>query len=445
VRHGLPTVAILGRPNVGKSTLFNRILGERHAIVEDTPGVTRDRNFARTEWAGRRFYIIDTGGLEPGNEEGFAVVVHAQVQAAIREADLLVFMVDGRAGPHPVDQGIAELLRTTQRPVLLVVNKLDKIPDETAHHEFWELGLGEPFPISSATGKASGDLLDQIVARLPEASEEERSDDELYVAVIGKPNVGKSSFINRLLGEERLVVSEVAGTTRDAIDTPMRYHGRTLVFIDTAGLRKHAKIEPGVEYFSALRAQRAIDRADVCILLVDATEQELHVQDLKIAEKAWHGGKSLIVVVNKWDLVEKETMTAVEFEKKIRLRAPMLRHVPVLFTSALTGQRVQRVLDLVIEVAEQRKRRITTHDVNEVVRELAKRTAPPHYRGMPVKVLYATQADTAPPTFVLFVNHPKALTEAYLRYLMNGFRDAWDFRGSPIRLRIRSRREKKRA
>jgi GTPase len=445
VRHGLPTVAIIGRPNVGKSTLFNRILGERHAIVEDRPGVTRDRNFARTEWAGRRFYIVDTGGLEPDKDEGFAAVVRDQVQAAIREADLLVFMVDGKAGPHPADQAIAEMLRTSDRPVLLVVNKLDKIPDETSQHEFWELGLGEPVPVSSATGKGSGDLLDHVVERLPEATAEEKDDEALYVAVIGKPNVGKSSFINRLLGEQRLVVSEVAGTTRDAIDTPMRYHGRTLVFIDTAGLRKQAKVEPGIEYFSALRAQRAIDRADVCVVLVDATEQELHVQDLKIAEKAWRGGKALILVVNKWDLVEKETGTAVDFEKKIRQRAPMLRHVPVLFSSALTGQRVQRVLELVVDVAEQRKRRITTHDVNDVVRELAKRTAPPHYRGMPVKVLYATQADTAPPTFVLFVNHPKALTEAYLRYLVNGFRDAWDFHGSPIRLRIRSRREKKQA
>jgi GTP-binding protein len=445
VRHGLPTVAIVGRPNVGKSTLFNRILGARHAIVEDRPGVTRDRNFARAEWAGRRFYIVDTGGLEPDNDEGFAAVVRDQVQAAIREADLLVFMVDGKAGPHPVDQAIADMLRTANRPVLLIVNKLDKIPNETAQHEFWELGLGEPIPVSSATGKGSGDLLDHIVSRLPEVTAEEQKDEALHVAVVGKPNVGKSSFINRLLGEQRLVVSEVAGTTRDAIDTPMRYHGQTLVFIDTAGLRKQAKVEPGIEYFSALRSQRAIDRADVCILLVDATEQELHVQDLKIAEKVWRAGKALIVVVNKWDLVQKQTGTSVDFEKKIRQRAPMLRHVPVLFASALTGQRVQRVLELVLEVAEQRKRRITTRDVNDVVRELAKRTAPPHYRGMPVKVLYATQADSAPPTFVLFVNHPKALNEAYLRYLMNGFREAWAFHGSPIRLRIRSRREKKQA
>jgi len=445
VRHGLPTVAVLGRPNVGKSTLFNRVLGSKHAIVEDMPGVTRDRNFARAYWAGRTFYLIDTGGLEPESSEPFAEVVRDQVLAAIREADVLLFVVDGKLGPHPMDHQIAELLRSADRPVLLVVNKLDKLPDETAHHEFWELGLGEPFPVSSVTGRGSGDLLDRVVSMLPEPTELDIPHDELYVAVVGKPNVGKSSFINKLLGEERLVVSEIAGTTRDAIDTQMRYHGRTLVFIDTAGLRKQARIEPGVEYFSALRTQRAIDRADVCVLLIDATEEELHVQDLKIAEKAWSAGKSLIVIVNKWDLVEKQTGTSVEFEKRIRARVPMFRHVPILFTSALTGQRVQRVLDLVVETALERTRRLPTRVVNDVIRELAQRTAPPHYRGMPVKVLYATQAEAAPPTFILFVNHPKALTESYLRYLVNGFREAWGFVGSPIRLRIRARREKKEA
>ncbi|MGH7462577.1 MAG: ribosome biogenesis GTPase Der, partial [Longimicrobiales bacterium] len=400
MNRGLPIVAILGRPNVGKSTFFNRVLGQKHAIVEDQPGVTRDRNFARADWAGRRFYVVDTGGLEPSVDEPFADVVRIQALAAIRESDVLVFMVDGDAGPHPSDHQVAALLRETNKPVLLVVNKLDRLPQETAHHEFWELGLGEPVPLSSATGKGSGDVLDLIVSRLPPAEEAEREEEALYVAVVGKPNVGKSSFINRLLGHERLVVSEIAGTTRDAIDTPLRYHGRTLVFIDTAGLRKRARIEPGVEYFASLRTDRAIDRADVCILLVDATEGELHVQDLKIAEKVWNAGKGLILAVNKWDLVEKETGTSVALEKKIRERAPMLKWVPVLFTSALTGQRVHRVLDLVVQVAEERKRRIATREVNEVVRELARRQPPPHYRGMPVKVMYATQVEKAPPTFV---------------------------------------------
>jgi GTPase len=440
---GLPTVAILGRPNVGKSTLFNRVLGQRHAIVEDQPGITRDRNFARTEWGGRRFYVIDTGGLEPSIDEPFADVVRIQALAAIRESDVLVFVVDGLAGPHPADHQVATLLRETNKPVLLVVNKLDRLPNETAQHEFWELGLGEPIPLSSATGKGSGDLLDLIVSHLPPAVDEEQEEDALYVAVVGKPNVGKSSFINRLLGQDRLVVSEIAGTTRDAIDTPMRYHGRTLVFIDTAGLRKRARIDPGVEYFSALRSERAIDRADVCILLIDATEGELHVQDIKIAEKVWDAGKALILAVNKWDLVEKETGTAVTFERKIRERVPMLKWVPVLFTSALTGQRVQKVLDLILKSVEERRRRVPTREVNDVVRELARRQPPPHYRGMPVKVLYATQVEKAPPTFVIFVNHAKSLTDSYLRFLVNGFREAWGFRGSPVRLRIRARREKK--
>lgn len=443
MRHGLPTVAIVGRPNVGKSTFFNRVLGHKHAIVEDQPGVTRDRNFARAEWAGRRFYIIDTGGIDVESDDQMTTEIRNQVMAAIRESDVIIFLVDAQAGPHPIDHRIADMLRKTDLPVILAVNKMDKWPQDVSHLDFWELGVGEPLPVSSVSGRGSGDLLDHIVEALPIIEEAEEKDDSLYVAVIGKPNVGKSSFINRLLGEQRMVVSDVAGTTRDAIDTPMRYHNRQFVFIDTAGLRKQARIDPGVEYFSSLRTARAIDRADVALVLVDATEETLNVQDLKVAEKAWAAGKSMILVVNKWDLVEKDTKTAIEYEKKVRERAPMLRSVPIIFTSAVTGQRVHKVLDLITQVAEERHRQIPTREVNEVVRELAGRVQPPHYRGMPVKVLYATQVETAPPTFLLFVNHPKALTQAYLRYLHNGFRQRWGFIGSPVRLRIRSRREKK--
>jgi GTP-binding protein len=441
VRRGLPTVAIVGRPNVGKSTLFNRIIGQRRAIVEDVPGVTRDRNFARAEWAGHRFYLVDTGGLEPDAQAGLPAAVQRQVRAAIEEADVIVFVVDGKLGPHPMDERAAEILRRTNLPVVLAVNKLDRLPDDPSHHEFWSLGLGEPVPVSALIGKASGDLLDEIVAQLPPPAEDEDGD-ALYVAVVGKPNVGKSSFVNRLLGEERMVVNEEAGTTRDSIDTPMRYHGRDLVFVDTAGLRRAAKVEAGLEYFSTLRTERAIERADVCVLLIDATEP-VHVQDLRIAEKAWRSGCGLVIVANKWDLVEKETMTAPNFEKALHERAPQLASVPVLFSSALTGQRVQRALELVLEVADQRARRIPTREVNEVVRSLAERVSPPHYRGMPVKLMYATQAGTGPPTFVLFVNHPKAVPESYLRYLRNGFRQHWGFVGTPIRLRLRGRREKK--
>ncbi|MBV9775064.1 MAG: ribosome biogenesis GTPase Der, partial [Gemmatimonadetes bacterium] len=305
----LPVVAVVGRPNVGKSTFFNRVLGQRLAIVEDFPGVTRDRNFALAEWNGRRFYLVDTGGMVENSDEPMDRLIRAQVLTAIDEADAVVQVVDGKAGPHPLDYQIADYLRKTQRPTVLLVNKVDNLGavNALAHHDFWDLGLGEPLPVSSTSGKGSGDVLDAIVGLLPEGEGEE--EDALRVAVIGKPNVGKSSFVNRLLGEERLVVSDVAGTTRDAIDTPMQYHGHKLVFVDTAGLRRQARIDPGVEFYSSIRTERAIERADVCLLLIDATEG-VAVQDLKIAEKAWEAGCGLIIVANKWDLVEKETMTA---------------------------------------------------------------------------------------------------------------------------------------
>jgi GTP-binding protein len=442
VKRGLPVVAVVGRPNVGKSTFFNRVLGERRAIVEDTPGVTRDRNFARAEWGGHTFFLVDTGGLEPGATEAMSVAIRDQVDAALAEADVILFVVDGKTGPQPDDETIAARLRRTNTPVVLAVNKLDRIPDETAQHEFWNLGLGDPHPVSSVVGKGTGDLLDAIVAKLPRR-DEDAEDTGLYVAVVGKPNVGKSSFVNRLLGEERMVVSDVAGTTRDSIDTPFRYHNRDLIFVDTAGLRRQAKIDPGLEYYAALRTELAIERADVCLLLVDATEP-VHVQDLKVAEKAWRAGCGLIMVANKWDLVEKETNTAVEFERTLHKRAPSLRWVPTIFTSALTGVRVRKVLDLILEVAETRERRIPTREVNEVLRKLAERKMPPQYRGMPVKLLYGTQIATKPPTFVVFTNHPKGVPEHYLRYLQNGFREAWQFLGTPIRLRLRARREQER-
>jgi GTP-binding protein len=443
VKRALPTVAIVGRPNVGKSTLFNRIIGQRRAIVDDMPGVTRDRNFARTDWAGHSFWVVDTGGLEPDAGELLAKSIRRQVQAAIEEADVILFIVDGIAGPHPVDFHVAEVLRKANRPVLLAVNKMDRLPNDIGHHDFWQLGLDEPFPVTAMIGKGSGDLLDRLVDKLPHRDDSGIEEDALSVAVIGRPNVGKSSFINRLLGEERLVVSAEAGTTRDSIDTPMHYHERQLIFVDTAGLRRQARIDSGLEYYSALRTERAIERADVCILLIEAT-QPVHVQDLRIAEKAWSAGCGLIIVANKWDLVDKETNTAVEYERSMRARAPALATVPVLFSSALTGQRVHKVLDLVLEVAANRSRRMPTHDVVEVVKELAGKQPPPHHRGSPVRFLYATQAAIAPPTFVLFTNHPKAVPESYVRYLRNGFRERWNFAGTPIRIRLRARSEKKR-
>lgn len=437
----LPSVAIVGRPNVGKSTFFNRVVGRRQAIVEDVPGVTRDRNFARGDWAGREFYVVDTGGLEVDADEPMAAAIRRQVMAAVAEADVIAFVVDGRAGVQPLDQKIAEVLRRAAVPVVLVVNKLDNLPKDLSHLDFWELGLGEPRPVSALSGKGSGDVLDVLIEHLPEA--EEPPEEALLVAVVGKPNVGKSSFINRLLGEERLVVTDVAGTTRDSIDTPMRYHGRSLVFVDTAGLRRQSRIHESLEYYSALRTERAVERADVCLLLLDGTEP-VHVQDLKIAEKAWSAGCGLVIVVNKWDLVEKDTMTAPAFEKHLRERAPSLRWVPIIFTSALTGQRVQKTLDQVLEVAAERGRRVPTAEVNEAIRELAERQPPPHYRGRAVRLLYATQGGVNPPTFVIFVNHRQGVTENYRRYLYNGFRARWGFVGTPLQLKFRSRREAER-
>jgi GTP-binding protein len=438
----LPVVAIVGRPNVGKSTFFNRVLGRRLAIVEDRPGVTRDRNFARADWNGRQFYVVDTGGMvEEGSDEPMERLIRRQVITAIEEADVVVQMVDGRAGPHPLDYAIADYLRKANRPVVLLVNKVDDLgsPGALAHHDFWDLGIGEPQPVSSLSGKGSGDLLDVIVEKLPDMKGGEE-DPGLRIAVIGKPNVGKSSLVNRLLGEDRLVVSEVAGTTRDSIDTVLTYHGQKLVFVDTAGLRRQARIHENVEYYSSIRTERAVEGADVCLLLIDGTEP-LHNQDLRIAQKAWDAGSGLILLVNKWDLVEKETMTAPHFEKSLHEKAPFLKWVPVLFLSAVTGQRVQRVLPLVLEVEAARTKRIPTHEVNEVVRELVGRSRPPHSQGRAVKILYATQVATRPPNFVLWSNFPDAIHETYLRYLNNGFRARWGFVGSPIRINLRHRRE----
>ena len=439
----LPVIAVVGRPNVGKSTFFNRVIGQRLAIVEDQPGVTRDRHFAKAEWNGRHFYIVDTGGMVEGSDEEMDRLIREQVLAAIDEADLVVLLVDGRDGPNPHDYAIAERLRRSRRPAVLLVNKVDNLgaPTSLQHHDFWDLGLGEPYPVSSLSGKGSGDVLDIMVEHLPESDAQEE-EDEIRVAVVGVPNVGKSSLVNRMLGEDRVVVSEVAGTTRDAIDTPMTYQGQRLVFVDTAGLRRQSRVHESVEYYSGLRTERAIERADVCLLMIDATEP-IHNQDLRIAQRAWDAGCGLIIVANKWDLVEKETMTAPHFEKALREKAPFLEWVPILFTSAATGQRVHKALDLILEVQEARTRRVATHEVNEVIRDLVAHARPPHTQGHPVKLYYATQVAVKPPTFVIWSNLPDAIPESYMRYIQNGFRKAWGFLGAPLRLNLRRRGEER--
>jgi len=433
-----PTVAIVGRPNVGKSTLFNRIMGGRPAIVSEQPGTTRDRHFGDADWQGRRFWVVDTGGLLPESDDSMDRAIRRQVEFALDESDVVVFMVDGREGLNPVDRAIADRLRKAGRPVLLAVNKLDNLEQSTEQYGFYSLGFGDPVGVSAAIGKGSGDLLDAIVERLPpyDAAEDEET---INVAVVGRPNVGKSSVVNRLLGEERHVVAPEAGTTRDAIDSVLRFQGKTLNFIDTAGLRRKAKVEDDLEFYSTLRTERAIERAQVAVLVVDAAVG-LHNQDLRIATQAWDEGAGLIVLVNKWDLIEeKDANTARHGQEALVAKAPFLRYVPFLYVSALTGQRVRKVLDLILEVAEGRERRVPTAEVNKVLATLIERNAPPQKPGEEVKLLYASQIATAPPTLAIVSNRPDEVPESYQRYLAHGFREAWPFTGSPLRLKFTSR------
>jgi GTP-binding protein len=433
-----PTVAIVGRPNVGKSTLFNRLLGGRPAIVSERPGTTRDRHFGDAEWQGRRFWLVDTGGLVPDSEDSMDRAIRRQVEFALSEADVIVFLVDGREGLHPLDQAIAERLRKAGRPVLLAVNKLDNLEQSTEQYAFYALGFGDPVGVSAAIGKGSGDLLDALVERLPPYDPAE-AEDAINVAVVGRPNVGKSSLVNRLLGEERHVVAPEAGTTRDAIDSVLRFQGKTLNFIDTAGLRRRAKVEDDLEFYSTLRTERAIERAEVCILVVDASVG-MHNQDLRIATQAWDRGTGLIVVVNKWDLIEeKDANTARQGQDTLIAKAPFLRYVPFLYVSALTGQRVRKTLELIVQVAESRELRVPTAEVNKVLAELIQRNAPPQKPGEEVKLLYASQIGTAPPTLAIVSNRPDEVPESYQRYLVHGFREAWPFPGSPLRLKFTSR------
>ncbi len=436
-----PTVAIVGRPNVGKSTLFNRILGRRVAIVAERAGVTRDRQFAAAEWSGRDFILVDTGGLMDAPGEAMEGEIRRQVLVAIEHADILLFMVDGRTGVHPVDEHVADLLRRSGRPVLLAVNKVDELAGSLAHVDFYRLGLGEPIPVSALSGKGSGDLLDRLVETLPPpVPAAPEASDELRVAVIGKPNVGKSSFVNRLLGEDRVIVHEEAGTTRDAIDTYLEFEGTPIRLVDTAGLRRRSRVDDEVEFYSRVRATSAIRRADVCLLLMDCRTGAGN-QDFRIGQSAWDAGCGLIFVANKWDLIEDRGPNVFDaFVRELRERAPYLRWVPILTTSALTGRRVRTALELALEVQENRSRRIPTAEVNRVLGELTQRRQPPQGGRGDVRIYYGSQVGTEPPGFVLFANRPRELADHYVRYLENGFRDAWNFEGTPIRIRVRARR-----
>lgn len=436
----LPTVAIVGRPNVGKSTLFNRILGRRVAIVAERPGVTRDRQFAEATWNGRSFLLADTGGIVESPERTIQEEIRRQVLVAIRHADLILFVTDGRSGPHPLDRHVAALLREAERPVVLAVNKLDELAEATEQHEFWELGLGEPVPISALSGKGSGDLLDRVVDLLPSpGSVGPVRPAHLRLAVIGRPNVGKSSFVNRLLGEERVIVHPEAGTTRDAIDTYLEFDGRTICLIDTAGLRRRSRVEDDVEFYSRLRAAAAIRRSDVCLLLVDSAEGAAN-QDFRIGQSAWDEGRGLVFVAHKWDLIEERgPETVARFERALRERAPYLRWVPILTASARTGRRVRRALELALRVQENRRRRIPTAEVNRVLAELLARRQPPQGGRGEVRIYYGSQVAAEPPLFVLWCNRPEEVARHYVRYLESGFRRAWEFEGTPIRLKLKKR------
>ncbi|AKL95602.1 ribosome-associated GTpase EngA [Clostridium aceticum] len=427
-----PIVAVVGRPNVGKSTFFNKIAGKRIAIVEDQPGVTRDRIYTEVEWLNHKFTMIDTGGIEPESEEIIPAQMRRQAELAIETADVIVFMVDGRQGLISSDREIADMLRKSKKPVVLAVNKVDTKEQSPHYYDFYELGIGDPLEISSALGLNMGDLLDEIVKHFPEEGAEDYDEEVMKVAIIGKPNVGKSSIINKILGEDRVIVSDIAGTTRDAIDTPFTDGEDEYVFIDTAGIRRKSKITEHVERYSVIRSLAAIERADVCLLVVDA-EEGITEQDKRIAGFSHESGKGLIIVINKWDLIEKETNTMNHFLKNIREELSFCEYAPVLFVSAVTGQRVMKVLEKIKFVSNQHAMRIPTGTLNEVVGEAMLLNQPPSDKGKRLKIFYATQASVRPPTFILFINDKELMHFSYQRYMENRIRENFGFEGTPIR------------
>ncbi len=451
----MPVVALVGRPNVGKSTLFNRLIGQRQAIVEDEPGTTRDRLYGQSEWSGRNFIVVDTGGLDialtekapskgdqpdalSASSRDYAREIRQQAEIAIAEADVVVLLVDARDGLTSADRDVAEILRRSGRPVILAVNKADNEARRQAALEFYELNLGEPYPISALHGTGTGDLLDAIVADLP-IIEEEEPEDTVRVAIVGRPNVGKSSLLNALLQEERAIVSPIPGTTRDAIDTQLKWEGQQITLIDTAGIRRRGRVEAGVEKYSVLRALNAIQRADVVLLVVDATEG-ITAQDTHVAGFILEAYKSVAVIVNKWDAVpNKDEHTMQQFTAEIRQKLRFMDYVPVLFVSALTRQRISKVLPLAMSVAAQRLVRVPTAELNRLLREAMTAHPAPSRRGKPLKLLYATQADVAPPTFVLFVNDPELVHFSYVRFLENRIREVYPFEGTPLRFYFRRR------
>jgi GTP-binding protein len=433
-----PVVAIVGRPNVGKSTLFNRLAGARKAIVEDIPGVTRDRLYESTDWAGREFVIIDTGGIRFDEGDVFAREVKLQAELAIEEADVIVLVVDTKDGVTHEDEQVAELLRKSRRPVILAANKVENFDKQLEYYEFYNLGLGDPIPISAMHGMNTDELLDAVISKFGPPAQYAEDPNAVKIAVVGRPNVGKSSLVNALLGEERVIVSDVPGTTRDAIDTPFRYNGKDYILIDTAGIRKKSRIKETTEKYSVIRSLRSVDRADVVLLILDATEGVID-QDQRIAGYVQEQGKANIIVVNKWDLIEKTGSTMNKFDKDIREELKFLSYSPLLYISALTRKRIFQVLDIADFVVEQHNRRISTAELNRVLNEAMMLNPLPGGGGKRIKIYYGTQVSTAPPTFVLFANNPEMVHFSYLRYLENQLRQNFGFEGTPIRLIVRGR------
>ena len=438
---GKPLVAIVGRPNVGKSMLFNKLVGKRISIVEDTPGVNRDRLYSDTDWNGRSFTLVDTGGIEPRADTELLQFMREQAQIAMDTSDVIVLVTDIRTGVTAADKEIADLLLRSKRPVVLAVNKVDSTgPVDPDIYEFYNLGLGEPIPVSAVHGHGTGDLLDACLAHFPPEQEEEEEDDRIRVAIIGRPNVGKSSLTNRILGETRMVVSDVAGTTRDAVDSPYEDESGRYLFIDTAGLRRKAKVEDRIERFSVMRAEAAVQRAQVCLILLDAREGVTE-QDTKVAGLAHESGKASVIVVNKWDLIEKETRTMDKMREDIRRDLSFMPYAPILFISALTGQRVSRIFELVRYVYEQNALRISTGMLNNVLADATARVQPPTDKGKRLKLLYMTQTGVRPPTFAIFCNDRTLFHFSYQRYVENQLRSVFGLEGTPIRLLIRERGE----
>lgn len=433
-----PLVAIVGRPNVGKSTLFNKLIGRRLSIVEDTPGVTRDRIYADAEWLTHSFTLIDTGGIEPASEDIIAVQMRRQAELAIETADVILFLVDGREGLTAADEEVAAMLRRSNKPVVLAVNKLDAPKYNDAIYEFYALGLGDPIIISAGQGLGLGDMLDEVCAHFPEETAEE-GEHPLNIAVVGKPNVGKSSLVNAILGEERCIVSNIPGTTRDAVDTPFTVDGEPFVLVDTAGIRRKRAVEDEtIERYSVIRSLAAVRRADVVLIVVDA-EQGLSEQDVKIAGYVHEEGKPSVLVVNKWDLIEKDTNTMNQFKKDMQVDLAFMDYVPFLFISAKTGQRVNKLLSAAKESYAQSVRRITTGTLNDIVNEAISMTEPPAMSGKRLKIYYATEVSVQPPTFVIFVNEESLVHFSYKRYMENYFRKTFGFQGTPIQIIFRNR------